>query len=143
MGLLERFRSAGHVPAGGNESKADTSEQDALRLLDEGNAIEDEGRIEEALQRYEEAIRLVPNLARAHLNRGNILSTMGEMERALEAFASDVRSHTAAWFAAVAVLVIISRTVWLRKAATSLSRTIRRMRPCCKASTPNGGSSNS
>src|SRR5450432_2196600 len=40
---------------------------------------------------------------------------------------------------AVAVLAIIRRTVWLRNAGTSLSRTMMRMRPCCKSAIPNGG----
>jgi len=91
MGLFDRFRSAGRVPVGSSESKPDTSEQDALRLIDEGNAIEDEGRIEEAMQRYEAAILLAPNLARAHLNRGNILSAMEDMEGALDAYNTAIK----------------------------------------------------
>jgi protein O-GlcNAc transferase len=64
------------------------TELEATRLIDEGNAIEDEGRLAEALRRYEDAIRLAPKLARAHLNRGNILLATGEVERALGAFAT-------------------------------------------------------
>ena len=59
---------------------------DAQRLIEEGNAIEDEGRLEEALQRYESAILLVPDLAPGHLNRGNVLLATGDMNGALEAF---------------------------------------------------------
>ena len=51
MGLLERFRSSGRAAAGGSADKADNSEQDALRLIDEGNVLEDQGRMEEAMQR--------------------------------------------------------------------------------------------
>ena len=95
MGLLERFRSAGRTA----ESRTETFEQDALRLIDEGNAIEDQGRIDEALRRYDAAIRLAPNLARAHLNRGNILSLMGDTERALEAYATAL-AHSPSYAAA-------------------------------------------
>ena len=93
MGLFDRFRSTGNGPVDGNQSKADTSEQDALRLIDEGNAIEDEGRIEEAMQRYEAAILLAPNLARAHLNRGNILMATGDMEGALTAYSTAIKCN--------------------------------------------------
>ena len=68
----------------------ETSERAALRLIEEGNGIEDEGRFEEALQRYEAAIRLAPHLARAHLNRGNALQATGNIEGALEAFAAAI-----------------------------------------------------
>lgn len=91
MGLFDRFRSAGPAPVGSGENKLDTSLQDALRLIDEGNVIEDEGRIEEAMRCYEAAILLEPNLARAHLNRGNILSTIGDMEGALAAYSTAVK----------------------------------------------------
>ena len=60
-----------------------TSEQDAMRLIDEGNVIEDDGRLAEALQRYEAAIRAAPKMARAHLNLGNILLATGDTEGAL------------------------------------------------------------
>src|SRR5450755_1935747 len=88
MGSLERFRSAGRAVANGSTNKADTFEQDALRLIDEGNAIEQQGRMEEAMQRYEAAVRLAPTLARAHLNRGNILAEMGDTEGAVDAYAT-------------------------------------------------------
>lgn len=83
MGLFDRFR-----PFSGGKSKADTAGQDALDLIDHGNDHEDAGRIAEAMQHYEAAIRLAPNLARAHLNRGNVLLTMGDVEGALAACAT-------------------------------------------------------
>ena len=60
--------------------------QDALRLIDEGNAIEQEGRIDDAMRCYDAAIRLAPRLARAHLNRGNLFLGLGNMEQALRAY---------------------------------------------------------
>ncbi len=64
------------------------AEQNAARLIDEGNALEDDARLEDALQRYEEAIRLAPTLARGHLNRGNLLLAVGDTQGALDAFAT-------------------------------------------------------
>lgn len=64
----------------------DTSEQDAQRLIGEGHVFEADGKIEEAMQCYLAAIRLAPNLARAHLNHGNILLAKGDLKGALDAF---------------------------------------------------------
>lgn len=47
----------------------------ALTLIDEGNALENQGRIPEAMARYDAAIQADPRCARGHLNRGNILSS--------------------------------------------------------------------
>jgi protein O-GlcNAc transferase len=88
MALFRRLRSVGRAVPVGNESKVSLSEQDALRLIDEGNDLEDEGRNAEAMQRYEAAIRLAPNLPRAHLSRGNILLNMGDTQGALDCFAT-------------------------------------------------------
>jgi Flp pilus assembly protein TadD len=70
MGLLDRLRSAGQTVADSSKSKMSTSEQDATRLIDEGHALQAEGRLDEAMQRYLDAIRLAPNPPRAHLNHG-------------------------------------------------------------------------
>ena len=70
---------------------ADTSEQDALRLIDEGNTLETENRPQEAKQRYLDAIRIAPTLARAHLNLGNILLVAGDLKGALDAFSTAIR----------------------------------------------------
>lgn len=69
---------------------AKSSDQNALALtlIDEGNAIEDAGGIDEAMQRYEAAIRLAPGLARAHLNRGNGFLKKGDAEAARAAYAT-------------------------------------------------------
>ena len=88
MRLFERFWSAGRAADGGSVSEARTAGEEALRLIDDGNAVEKEGRIEEAMQRYEAAIRLAPKLARAHLNRGNVLLEMGDTAGALDAYAT-------------------------------------------------------
>ncbi|MEO6975808.1 MAG: tetratricopeptide repeat protein [Gallionella sp.] len=84
MGILDQFRSA--TPSPGGDSKPDTSGQSATRLIDEGHALEAQGRLNEAMQRYLEAIRLAPNPARGHLNRGNVLLLQGDLNSALDAF---------------------------------------------------------
>ncbi len=91
MGLFDRFRSAGQVVADSSASKANTSEQDALRLIEQGHALEAEGRLDEAMQCYLNAIRLAPNPARAHLNRGNILLLKGDLPAALDAFRTAIQ----------------------------------------------------
>jgi tetratricopeptide (TPR) repeat protein len=90
MGLFDRLRSAGQVVTDSN-GKVDTSELDATRLIDEGHALEAEGRLDEAMQRYLDAIRLAPNPARAHLNHGNVLLLKGDLQGALNAFSTAIK----------------------------------------------------
>jgi tetratricopeptide (TPR) repeat protein len=47
----------------------------ALALIDEGNTLEEQGRIPEAMALYDAAVQADPHCARAHLNRGNILAS--------------------------------------------------------------------
>ena len=49
------------------------SRNPAIAMIDEGNALEEQGRIAEAMARYDAAVQADPQCARAHLNRGNIL----------------------------------------------------------------------
>ena len=88
MGLFDLFRPAGHAPANRNETKPGISEQEASRLIEEGNILEDANRLEEAMQHYDAALLIAPNFARAHLNRGNILLALDKTEDALKAFTS-------------------------------------------------------
>jgi tetratricopeptide (TPR) repeat protein/SAM-dependent methyltransferase len=46
----------------------------AIALIDEGNALEEQGLIAEAMARYDAAVQADPQCARAHLNRGNIFA---------------------------------------------------------------------
>jgi tetratricopeptide (TPR) repeat protein len=91
MGLFDRLRSTGQAAADSSDSKADTAGQDATRLIDEGHVLEAEGRLDEAMQCYLDAIRLAPNPARAHLNRGNILLLKGDLQGALDAFGTAIK----------------------------------------------------
>lgn len=85
MGLFDRLRSA--APAANlGENPSARSEQEATRLIESGHALEAEGRLDEAMQCYLDAIRIAPNPARAHLNQGNVLLQKGDLQGALEAF---------------------------------------------------------
>jgi Tfp pilus assembly protein PilF len=91
MGLFDRLHPTGQAAADSSDSKADTAGQDATRLIDEGHVLEAEGRLDEAMQCYLDAIRLAPNPARAHLNRGNILLLKGDLQGALDAFGTALK----------------------------------------------------
>jgi tetratricopeptide (TPR) repeat protein/2-polyprenyl-3-methyl-5-hydroxy-6-metoxy-1,4-benzoquinol methylase len=58
----------------------------AVALIAEGNALEEQGRIAEAMARYEAAVQADPQCARAHLNRGNILLARAEIAEARNAY---------------------------------------------------------
>jgi tetratricopeptide (TPR) repeat protein/2-polyprenyl-3-methyl-5-hydroxy-6-metoxy-1,4-benzoquinol methylase len=67
-----------HIGATRNDKAAaevDKSTPIAISLIDEGNALEEQGRIAEAMARYDAAVQADPQCARAHLNRGNILAS--------------------------------------------------------------------
>jgi len=91
MGPFDPFRSIGQTVADNGGNKTGTSEQDAMRMIDAGHALEAEGQLDEAMQRYLDAIRLAPNLARAHLNHGNVLLLKGDLKGALEAFRTAIK----------------------------------------------------
>lgn len=67
-------------------SNTDGKQEDALRLIEDGNVLEDSGRLDEALLQYEMAISMAPRLARAHLNRGNVLLAKNDGEGAVAAY---------------------------------------------------------
>jgi tetratricopeptide (TPR) repeat protein/2-polyprenyl-3-methyl-5-hydroxy-6-metoxy-1,4-benzoquinol methylase len=58
----------------------------AVAMIDEGNALEEQGRIAEAMARYDAAVQADPQCARAHLNRGNILLARAEFDDARSAY---------------------------------------------------------
>jgi protein O-GlcNAc transferase len=90
MGIFNRVRPAGHTVIKGG-SKMSISEQDATRLIEKGHILEAENRFDEAMQCYLGAIRLAPNLARAHLNHGNVLLLKGDLPSALDAFRTAIK----------------------------------------------------
>jgi tetratricopeptide (TPR) repeat protein/2-polyprenyl-3-methyl-5-hydroxy-6-metoxy-1,4-benzoquinol methylase len=58
----------------------------AVAMIDEGNALEEQGRIAEAMARYGAAVAADPQCARAHLNRGNILLADARFDEARSAY---------------------------------------------------------
>ena len=86
MGLFDRFQFSGKPRTEMREPIAETPHDEALRLIDEGNLIEEAGQLDEALRCYDAAIGKTPGLARAHMNRGNILLAQGNAEDALHAY---------------------------------------------------------
>src|SRR5215471_5072115 len=79
----------------------DATRDSAIALIDEGNALEEQGRIADAMARYDAAVQADPRCARAHLNRGNVLLAGGQVDEARRAYqlaiASDPR-YAAAHF---------------------------------------------
>jgi len=63
-----------------------TSRSSAVQLIDEGNALEEQGRTAEAMARYDAAIKADPGCARAHLNRGNVLLAGAQTDEARSAY---------------------------------------------------------
>jgi tetratricopeptide (TPR) repeat protein/2-polyprenyl-3-methyl-5-hydroxy-6-metoxy-1,4-benzoquinol methylase len=55
-------------------------------MIDEGNALEEQGLIVEAMARYDAAVHADPQCARAHLNRGNILLGGARLDEARSAY---------------------------------------------------------
>ena len=58
----------------------------AIALIDEGNALEEQGRVAEAMARYDAAVQADPRCARAHLNRGNVLLAGARVDEARSAY---------------------------------------------------------
>jgi predicted TPR repeat methyltransferase len=69
-----------------NNSATVTSGDSVVALIEKGNALEEQGRPEEAMECYEAAVQADPRCARAHLNRGNILIAGARIEEARDAF---------------------------------------------------------
>ncbi len=63
----------------------------ALAIYEAGKASYDAGRYGEALRRFDEAVRLQPDLARWHYNRGLALRKLGQEEEMRAAFAESRR----------------------------------------------------
>ncbi len=84
MGFLEIFgKRKRQANAGDSRTSTDGN---ASALIDQGNRLEDAGDLAEARKCYEEAINVMPGLARAHLNLGNVMLAAGQPKGALEAF---------------------------------------------------------
>jgi tetratricopeptide (TPR) repeat protein len=58
----------------------------AIAMIDEGNALEEQGRSADAMARYDAAVKVDPRCARAHLNRGNVLLAVAQIDEARRAY---------------------------------------------------------
>jgi tetratricopeptide (TPR) repeat protein/2-polyprenyl-3-methyl-5-hydroxy-6-metoxy-1,4-benzoquinol methylase len=58
----------------------------AIALIDEGNALEEQGRVAEAMARYDAAVQADAQCARAHMNRGNVLLAGAQFDEARSAY---------------------------------------------------------
>jgi len=69
-----------------DESSPVKSGISAVALIEEGNVFEKQGRIPEAMARYDAAVQVDPKCARAHMNRGNILLAGAQFDAAHSAY---------------------------------------------------------
>jgi tetratricopeptide (TPR) repeat protein/2-polyprenyl-3-methyl-5-hydroxy-6-metoxy-1,4-benzoquinol methylase len=85
MSDLERPRMSPTDAAGDNDLPVATRNS-AVVLIDEGNALEEQGRTAEAMALYDAAVQADPRCARAHLNRGNVLLAGAHLDEARSAY---------------------------------------------------------
>jgi tetratricopeptide (TPR) repeat protein len=75
-------------------SKDNYTAHNAIEILAHNtvaNYLVREGRIDEALGHYNEAIRISPSSAEVYANRGNVYSSMGRYQRAIEDYNETIR----------------------------------------------------
>ena len=97
--LLNRLLAMGRAPAPRGPSPAPPQEA-ADRLIAEGNRAEGAGRVEEACERYREAVRAAPGYAKAHLNLGIGLEAAGTSDLAIQSYEAALAIDPADPFAA-------------------------------------------
>jgi tetratricopeptide (TPR) repeat protein/2-polyprenyl-3-methyl-5-hydroxy-6-metoxy-1,4-benzoquinol methylase len=85
MGDLERTRVNLATAAADNRPPV-ASRDLAIALIDEGNTLEEQGRVAEAMARYDAAVQVDAQCARAHMNRGNILLAGAQFDGARSAY---------------------------------------------------------
>ena len=91
MGLFDRFSQDRSTAPQPNADVVVNSDPSAEHWLEKGVQHEQQGQVDQALRCYESAIRLMPELARAHFNRGNILLDRGDAQNALHAYLEALR----------------------------------------------------
>lgn len=91
MGLLNRILATAQRTLAEKQGSTPVDAAAAQRLLDEGTALEHQGNLNLALEKYDAAVRLAPTLARAHFNRGNLLLDRGDAVKALQSYAIALR----------------------------------------------------
>ena len=97
--LLNRLLSTGRAPVARDPTPA-PREAAADRLIAEGNRAEGAGRVQEACERYREAVQAAPGYAKAHLNLGIGLEAAGATEPAVHSYEAALAIDPADPFAA-------------------------------------------
>src|SRR5260370_3769353 len=69
----------------------------AARCIEQGRAMRQEGRLAEALVQFEHALRLAPELPRAHAGYGYTLALVGRLREAIDAYHEAVRLQPGYW----------------------------------------------
>ena len=57
-----------------------------MRYNNMGMALYDQGRFNEAVESYQNAVKLEPDFADAHYNLGNALKQVGNLKQAIESY---------------------------------------------------------
>jgi predicted O-linked N-acetylglucosamine transferase (SPINDLY family) len=118
--LLNRLLGTGAAPAPGAPSETAPRET-ADRLIAAGNRAEEAGRVEEACERYREAVQAAPGYAKAHLNLGIGLEAAGAAEAAISSYEAALAIDPADPFAAYN----LGKLLYTRESAAEAERLLR------------------
>lgn len=79
------------LPAGGGPEIAELDKQAATEHLQRGSALAKQGKFEEAIVVYREAIRLNPDFSKAYHNLGMALDKQDKLDEAIAAYREAIR----------------------------------------------------
>jgi superkiller protein 3 len=91
MGIFDSFKKKKPKESSGDmkpqtplkQQQAAPGPSDALAHYNLGNAYSAQGKLDEAVREYQEALRINPNLAEAHNNLGLAYSDQGKLDEAV------------------------------------------------------------
>src|SRR5215831_8986614 len=72
-------------------TRAVNNNQAFIAKVNHGNELIKQGKSEEAIKQYEEALRIFPDYVEAHNNLGNVLMRIGRVEEAISHFETAVK----------------------------------------------------
>ena len=88
-------------------------QQTAVDWYNKGCALDDQGKHDEAIKAYDEAIMLDPNCADAWYNKGATLDDQGKYDEAIKCFDEAIRldpTYTKAYYAKGLILKYLDKT---------------------------------